>query len=341
MRREATARIRRKELQLLFTSPAAWLFLIAFAGGSLFIVFWVESFFARNIADLKPLFSWMPLLLIPLCAALSMRMWSEERRDGTLEHVLTQATGLWPFVLGKFQACLVMLALAVSTTLPLALTLGLIANLDWGPVVAGYLATLLLGAAYLSIGLWVSAHTNNAIVALIGSTLLCSVLYLLGDPLFTGFFANDQAEIMRLFASGTRFESISRGVLDLRDLFYYLSLCLGFLLLTQFALERSRWSGHAFKPRHREAWLLAVLIGLNLFAANYWLQYMHGWRLDLTRDQRFSISDSSRQVIDQLEEPLLIRGYFSQRTHPKLAPLIPQLKDLLREFESQILKATR
>ena len=102
-------RVAQKEVRLFFASPVAWLFLASFAAVTLFVFFWVESFFARNIADVRPLFEWMPILLIFLCAALTMRMWSEERRSGTLEHVLTQPASLWRFVLGKFQACFTLL----------------------------------------------------------------------------------------------------------------------------------------------------------------------------------------------------------------------------------------
>src|SRR5210317_153334 len=147
-------RVAQKEVRLFFASPVAWLFLASFASVSLFIFFWVESFFARNIADVRPLFEWMPVLLIFLCAALTMRMWSEERRSGTLEHVLTQPVSLWRFVLGKFQACLTLLLLALVCTAPLPVTVALIADLDWGPVIAGYVATALLGASYLSAGLF-------------------------------------------------------------------------------------------------------------------------------------------------------------------------------------------
>jgi ABC-2 type transport system permease protein len=150
----------------------AWLFLASFAAVTLFVFFWVESFFARNIADIRPLFEWMPILLVFLCSALTMRMWSEERRSGTLEHVLTQPAGLWRFVLGKFRACFALLLLALASTAPLPVTVALIADLDWGPVAGGYLAASLLGAAYLSAGLFVSSRTDNAIVSLIGSVAL-------------------------------------------------------------------------------------------------------------------------------------------------------------------------
>ncbi len=113
------SRIANKELALFFASPVAYLFLGSFAAVSLFVFFWGEAFFARNIADVRPLFEWMPILLIFLSSALTMRMWSEERRTGTLEYVLTLPVPLWRFVLGKFRACVVLLALALLVTLPL------------------------------------------------------------------------------------------------------------------------------------------------------------------------------------------------------------------------------
>src|SRR5690606_10620597 len=103
-------RIAAKEAGLFFASPVAYLFLAAFAAVTLFIFFWGESFFARNIADVRPMFEWMPLLLVFLASTLTMRLWSEERRTGTLEHVLTQPVPLWQFVLGKFVGCLLLLA---------------------------------------------------------------------------------------------------------------------------------------------------------------------------------------------------------------------------------------
>ncbi|PLW83588.1 ABC transporter permease [Kineobactrum sediminis] len=325
-------RVSRKEMRLFFSSPVAWLFLTVFTAVTLFIFFWVESWFARNIADLRPLFEWMPLLLIFLSAALTMRMWSEERRSGTLEHVLTQPAGLWRFVLGKFRACFSLLLLALLATAPLAVTTALMAELDWGPVLAGYLAAGLLGAAYISIGLFVSARTDNPIVSLIGSVVLCGFLYLLGSDLLTTFFADRTGEVLRLLGSGSRFESITRGVLDLRDIAYYLSLVIGFLALNVYSLERERWADDARTPRHRRWRVGIVLLLANLLLANIWLQRLPGLRLDVTEGQLYSISEPTHQLLSQLDEPLLIRGYFSAKTHPLLAPLIPQLRDLLEEY---------
>jgi ABC-2 type transport system permease protein len=325
--------VARREVRSFFASPVAWLYLGAFAAVSLFVFFWVESFFARNIADVRPLFEWMPLLLIFLCAALTMRMWSDERRSGTLEHVITQPAPLWRFVIGKFRACFALLLLALVSTLPLPVTVALISDLDWGPVLGGYLAACLLGAAYTSIGLFVSARTDNAIVSLIGTVALCGALYLVGSPTLTGFFHDDTANLMRLLGSGARFESITRGVIDARDLCYYLSLTAAFLVLNVYSLESERWARSASTPRHRHWRTATALILCNLVFANIWLARLDVLRLDLTRGKLYSISDPTRDFLARLQEPLLIRGYFSERTHPLLAPLVPQLQDLLREYE--------
>ncbi|MCB1704219.1 MAG: Gldg family protein [Halioglobus sp.] len=326
-------RVAQKEVRLFFSSPVAWLFLITFAAATGFIFFWVEAFFARNIADVRPLFEWMPIVLIFLCASLTMRMWSEERQHGTLEHILTQPASLWQFVLGKFWACLVLLLIALASTLPLPVTVALIANLDWGPVAGGYLATVLLGCTYLAVGLFVSARTDNPIVSLIGTGLVCSLLYLLGSATFTGFFQDRSAEILRLLGTGARFESINRGVIDLRDLLYYLSLTAGFLALNVYSLEKGRWARRAGTARQRQ-WRIGTLLVLgNLVLANIWLSQLAAQRLDITEGKLFSLSPATLSVLDEVEEPLLLRGYFSSQTHSLLAPLVPQLRDLLREYE--------
>jgi ABC-2 type transport system permease protein len=329
----AAIRVARKELVLFFGSPVAWLFLAAFAALSLFIFFWVETWFARNVADVRPLFEWLPVLLIFLSAALTMRLWSEERRSGTLEHMLTQGVSLWQFVLGKFLACLALLMLALAATIPLPVTAALIADLDWGPVLAGYLASCLLGASYLSAGLFVSSLSDNPVVSLIAALLLCGTLYLIGSPLFTGFFTDETAQLMRALGSGSRFDSITRGVIDPADLAYYLSLTAGFLLLNIYTLERERWARDAATSRHRH-WHTAVFLVLaNLLAANILLDRLSPPRLDLTEGDLYSLASPTYETLDRLQEPLLIRGYFSARSHPLLAPLVPQLQDMLKEYQ--------
>ena len=326
-------RVAIKEITLFFTSPVAYLFLATFAAITLFVFFWGESFFARNIADVRPMFEWMPVLLVFLCATLTMRLWSEERRTGTLEFILTRAIPLYRFVLGKFLGCLFLLVIALLITIPLPITVAILGDLDWGPVWAGYIAALLMGATYLSIGLFVSARSDNQIVSLISAVALGGVFYLMGNSALTDFFGVQAYEWLRLLGTGSRFESITRGVLDVRDMVYYLSITAAFLALNTYVLERERWALGG-RAAHHQRWKMVVgLCIANALAVNLWIGQI-GWaRMDVTEGRQYSISGATRSYLGQLREPLLIRGYFSAQTHPLLAPLVPQLRDLLREYE--------
>lgn len=327
-------RITRKELTLFFNSPVAYLFLASFAAITLFVFFWGETFFSRNIADVRPLFEWMPVLLIFLTSALTMRMWSEERRSGTLEHVLTQPLAIWRFVFAKFLACFSLLFIALLITLPLPFMVAFIAELDWGPVWSGYLATLLLGAAYLSVGLFVSARSDNQIVSLISATAVCGLLYVIGSPLITEFFSHTVSEWLRLLGTGSRFDDITRGVIDFRDFVYYLSLVVIFLTLNAFSLEKERWADHGNSQHHRIWYVGTGLLIANAVALNLWLGQINVLRLDTTEGRIYSISEATRNYLAQLQEPLLIRGYFSAKTHPLLSPLVPQMRDLINEYQA-------
>lgn len=330
--RGASWQIARKEADLFLSSPIAWLFFSAFAAITLFIVFWGEAFFARNIADVRPMFEWMPLLLILLCSTLTMRMWSEERRTGTLEHVLTQSTPLWSFVLGKYLACMGLLLLALLVVLPLPITLSLISDIGWGPVWAGCLATLLLGSAYIAIGLFVSARTHNQIVSLIGAVALCALFWLIGSSLVTRTLGQSAGELLQALGTGARFDAITRGVIDVADLVYYLSLTIVFLVLNIFVLERERWTERERHGNHRRWQIATGLLVVNALALNLWAGQMDTWRLDTTRGQQYTLSDATRNHLLQLQEPLTLRGYFSAKTHPLLSPLVPQMRDLMREM---------
>ena len=326
-------RIAGKELGLVFSSPIAYLFLAAFLGATLFVFFWGEAFFARNISDVRPMFESLPVLLIFLASALTMRMWSDERRTGTLELVVTVPASAAEFVLGKFVACWTLLAVALLLTLPLPITVSMLGDLDWGPVFAGYVAAALLGAAYLSIGLWLSARTENQVVALILAAFGCGVFYLAGSPLLTELFSNQLADVLRGLGSGSRFESITRGVLDLRDLYFYGSVMAVFLALNVYAVDAHGWAGDGNARRHGERRLVLGLLAANFLVANLWLSSVAFLRWDMTEGNQYSISDATKGYLRQLQEPLLVRGYFSAKTHPLLAPLVPQVKNLLTEYE--------
>jgi ABC-2 type transport system permease protein len=328
-----TMSIVRKELNSYFGSPMALIFVGVFLAATLFTFFWVDAFFARGIADVRPMFQWMPILLIFLVAALTMRQWSEEQRTGTLEILLTLPARTAQLVLGKFTAVMALVAVALALTLFLPITVSLMGNLDWGPVFGGYLAALLLAAAYAALGLFISSRTDNQLVALILTVLVGGLFYLVGSRGVTDFVGDNVAAILRAMGAGSRFESIERGVIDLRDLAYYLSLTGLFLTLNVVSLDSKRWSQSRHTLPYRQGRLLtAGLIALNLIAVNVWLHPFSAIRLDLTGQREYSLSPVSRDMLTNLQEPLLIRGYFSQKTHPLLAPLVPRIEDMLQEY---------
>lgn len=313
--------VAKKELRGYFNSAIAVIFLAAFLVATMYLFFWHEKFFARGIADLRPLFAWMPQLLIIIVSALAMRLWSEERRAGTLEVLLTLPVERWKLVLGKFLAGMVLIAVGLALTLGLPITISMMGHLDWGPVIGGYLATLLLAAAYLAIGMCISAATSNGIVAVVGTAFACGAVYLIG------YFGE-------ALGAGARFDSVARGVLDLRDLAYYGAILVVAVAVNVLLLQSQTWaSGPRARPRRRAAVLGVVLVIANVIAFNLWLAPVRRARIDLTQDGTYSLSDSTDRIVRGLDEQLLIRGYFSEKTHPKLAPLIPQIEDLLHEYE--------
>ncbi|MGI6657352.1 MAG: Gldg family protein [Desulfobulbus sp.] len=325
--------VARRELASLFATPAACIFLALFPALTLFLFFWVETFFARNIADVRPIFEWMPLLLLFLSASITMRAWSGEHRSGTLEILLTAPVSGTALMTGKFLACLVMVGLGLLLTLPLPMTVSLLGPLDWGPVWGGYLAGLILGGAYIAIGLLVSARCQSQIVSLLLTVLICGLLFLVGSDTLTAFFGNRTGELCKLLGVGSRFAAITRGVIDLRDLVYFASLTGLFFAGAVYTLERCRWAGNPSNALHRRWGWLTVLIVLNCLLVNVWLAPLNFLRIDLTQGQLHSLSPATRATLVRLQEPLLLRGYFSAQTHPALSPLVPQLRDLMREYE--------
>ncbi len=325
--------ITRKELRGYFGSPMAMIFIGAFLVATLFSFFWMDTFFARGIADVRPLFSRLPVLMIFIAAALTMRQWSEEQRVGTLEILLTLPVSTTQLVIGKFLAVVALIGIALGLTLFVPLTVAILGNLDWGPVIGGYLAALLLAGAYTAIGLFVSSRTDNQIVALISTVLLSGLFYLIGSSGITKFTGNEVGEILRAIGAGSRFESIQRGVIDLRDLLYYITLAGVFLVLNVMSLKAKGWStGERTLPKRRGLALTSALMIVNLLITNVWLYPLRGLRIDLTQYHEYTLSKATRNLLGGLQEPLLIRGYFSERTHPLLAPLVPIVRDMLQEY---------
>lgn len=231
-----------RELRAYFNSPIAYVFLLVFVGAALFTFFNLNAFFSRGRADLRGLFDAVPFLMVLLVPALTMRLWAEERKQGTVEVLLTLPAKEHELVAGKFLASLGLLGCGLVLTLALPFTVEALGDLDWGPVIGGYSGALLLGAAYLAAGQFVSATTENQILAFILALVVCLGLFGLGTDAFAGLFPDRTAALLRSLGTGSRFQSIARGVIDLRDLVYYLSLTTLFLAASVATLRVRRWA---------------------------------------------------------------------------------------------------
>jgi ABC-2 type transport system permease protein len=326
--------IARKELRAYFLSPVALIFLLMFLFVTLFWFFNIEpKFWSRNLADVRPLFEIFPVMLIFLVSALTMRLWSEEQKLGTLEVLLTMPVKTHHLVLGKFLAGFALVALALVMTFHVPFVVSMHGDIDWGPVFGGYLATLLLASAYLAIGLCMSSLTENQIVSLVLTTIVCGLLYLVGISTLTSLFSNYTGEIMRALGTGSRFESIGRGVIDVRDLLYYTSLTAVFLILNTAILQSKRWStGARTRKQRMNTKTFVWLVAANLIAMNICMYSVRVLRVDITAQKLFSVSPVTKKLVRGLSSPLLLRGYFSQKTHPLLAPLVPRIRDFLSEY---------
>jgi ABC-2 type transport system permease protein len=235
-----TLNVAKKEFRSYFQSPIAYIFITVF----LVLTHWLffRGFFIIGQATLREYFALVPVVFLLFVPAVTMRMWAEEKKLGTLELLLTFPVRDWEVVTGKFLASLAFLAVALLLTVPLAITVSLLGNPDNGAVIGGYVGCLLLGAAYLAIGLWVSGLTQNQIVAFIITAVICFALYIIGDPIVLTSVPGPLVPFFANLSMGYHFDSIGRGVLDSRDLIYYLSVIGFFLFLNIRSVASRSWS---------------------------------------------------------------------------------------------------
>jgi len=229
--------IAKREFKGYFLSPIAYVYLIAF----LVIVNWVffHGFFLIGQADLRPLFTIMPLVFLFFAPAVAMGRWADEQKTGTLELLFTLPVRDWEAVIAKFIAGLALILAAVLLTTPAVVTAEFVGDLDWGPVIGGMIGTVLLGGAYLSISLVFSALTENQIIAFILGVVMCFVMLVIGTPLVAGGPGSLWASSITYAGLGTHFQSIARGVIDTRDIVYYITI-IGFFLYVNLLVIRTK-----------------------------------------------------------------------------------------------------
>ncbi len=229
------ALILRRELASYFATPLAYVFIIIFLVLANAFTFYVGDFYQRGQADLRPFFMFHPWLYLFLIPALTMKLWAEERKSGSIELLMTLPVKAWEAVLGKYLAAWLFTALALALTFPIWITVNYLGSPDNGVILASYLGSLLLAGGFLAIGSCMSALTRNQVVAFILGVVACFVLLLAGYPMvldaFRGWAPETLIEAIASLSLLTHFQSITRGVLELRDVLYFVML-IGFFLFT-------------------------------------------------------------------------------------------------------------
>jgi ABC-2 type transport system permease protein len=235
--------VAQRELAGYFATPVAYVFIVIFLILSGALTFTLGNFFARGQADLIPFFSFVPWLFLFLVPAITMRLWAEERRLGTIELLLTLPLAQWQAVLGKFLAAWAFCAIALALTFPLWITVNVLGDPDNGVILAGYAGCLLVAGAYLAVGAAVSALTRNQVIAFVLAVAICFVFAAAGSPIVTEFLSARLpalAEAARAFSVAERFSGFTRGVVALRDLVFFASFMGFFLFLNAVVLDHRK-----------------------------------------------------------------------------------------------------
>ena len=238
--------IAKRELGAYFASPVAYVFIVIFLLLVGFFTFNVGQFFELGEASLTSFFYWHPWLYLFLVPAVGMRLWSEERRQGTMELLLTMPITTWQAILGKFLASWAFLAIALLLTFPIVLTVNYLGDPDNGIVFAGYIGSLLLAGAYLAISSMTSAMTRNQVVSFIVSVVICLFLIIAGFGPVTDLLTNwgnaSLVDTIASFSVITHFDPFQKGIVDIRDVVFFLSV-IAFSLFATGVIIRAHRAG--------------------------------------------------------------------------------------------------
>ncbi|MGF1454195.1 MAG: ABC transporter permease subunit [Alphaproteobacteria bacterium] len=234
----------RRELAGYFATPLAYVFIVIFLFTMGSFTFYLGGFYDRGQADLETFFGFHPWLYLFLIPAVSMRLWAEEQKSGTLELLMTLPVPVWAAVAGKFLAAWAFAGIALSLTCLMWLTVNYLGDPDNGVIFASYLGSLLMAGGYLAIGSCISAMTNNQVIAFVVSVVICFLFTVSGLPLVLDFFSGwaPQALVNTIasFSFLGHFESITNGVIDMRDVVFFASLIILWLTINTLVLDLKR-----------------------------------------------------------------------------------------------------
>ncbi len=297
----------KKDLKAYFDQPTGYILLVVFAVAVSFFFFREAQ--RTNEASLRPLFTIMPWMLTFFVAASTMRLMAEEQRDGTLEILLTQPVKGWIVLIAKFLAGLLFVGTGIAATIGIPILLQTAGDLDQGAVIAQYIGTLFITASFVSIGLFSSSLTKNQIVAFIIGIAITFALMIAGMPLLTLALPSWIAVLVQNLSPLTHYTGIARGVLDLRDVIYFVALISTFLSGT-YLLIRGKSVSHR-SPMYRNLQLgVAALVVLSILIG--WSGSSIRGRLDLTENKLYTLSPATSNLLANLDDTVTVKLYLSE-----------------------------
>ncbi|MBZ0271789.1 Gldg family protein, partial [bacterium] len=319
--------IYKRELRTFFNSPIAYIVLCVLLIGIGYFFF--QTFFVSGQANLRTFFRFAAWSFVLFGPAVTMKLFAEEKKTGTIEPLLTLPIHEWEIVAGKFLAAWTLLGIYLLLTLSYPISVSFVGDLDGGPVIGGYIGLLFLGATFVSLGLFASAITRNQVVSLIVAFVVGLVLFVL--DLLLPFVPAGLQSLVEFVGVDHHFQNISRGVVDTRDVIYTFSLTALFLFATAQALH-TRLSDHSAKWRLNR-WLyiggaVGCFISVNALSSQAYA------RADLTEDRIYTLTDGTRSILGDLRDQLRVTAYFSRNLPAPFNAHERVLRDKLEEYRN-------
>ena len=322
----------KREFKSYFDSPVAYVFLTAFLALVGFLTFGVARFYEARQADLTAFFFWHPWVYLLLVPAATMGTWADERRNGTIEQLLTLPLTVWEALAGKFLAAWAFIGIALALTFPVALTAGYLGAPDWGTVVCGYLGSLLLAGAASAIGVFASSLSRSSVVGFVISLVMVFLLLIIGFDPVTGAIAAWGVPMGLVDGLAgcsllTHFEALRRGVVDLADVGYYLGVIVFFLAAAKTVTDGRRGASKGA--------IGLVLVAVIAVAADVVLAKLP-LRADLTAERLYTLSEGSRAVLGQLDKDVTLKYFVSSSAAEMpmaLKTYATQVENLLEEYD--------
>lgn len=332
----------KNELIRYFTSPLAYVYLISFLilNGSFALYF--GHFFDRGQANLVSMFSYQPWLYLLFIPGISMRLWAEEFRTKTIVQIMTMPVSTTSLVLGKFLASWSFCSVALVLTFPFWITVNILGNPDNAVIFISYIGSFLIAGCMLSISQTMSALTKNQVTALVLAVIanlvfmLCGLEYILS--FFRLFAPVSIIDMIASFSFETHFFNITQGLFELRDMIFFFSIIFLFNLTTIIIINfRTSGSAGIFASTSRGYYIFSFLImllgfvGINLLANNY----TRTWQYDFTQEKIFALTDTTKQILQNLPEPITAKLYYSPelgRRNPEYRLMFDKVRMLLKQY---------